>query len=113
MGYDLRSRFLLAIFYGFGDMDAYFAMSKQFDGRKKSGKELRLCDLSEFTHLFYETPQYVKLVAKERVNPGAERFSPEGRLTKIRYIGLTLADIEGVRKENNAVVLKIKAGQNG
>jgi hypothetical protein len=95
--------------------DAYFAMSKQFNGRKKSGKELRPCDLSEFTHLFYETPQYVRLVKNELVNPKVDRFSPEGRLTKIMYTDLTLADIEGVRKptSNNAVVLKIKVDKNG
>jgi len=88
--------------------DAYFAMSKKFNGRMRSGKELRPCDLSEFVHFLYDTPRYVKLVKKEPANPDAERFSRDSLATIISFTELTLADVEGVRKSTDFVVMKIK-----
>ena len=65
--------------------EVYFECCGKFDGRVRSGKEMRPCDLSTFVHFENGTPQYVRLTVYEQVHPNAMRYSNESRLCRIKF----------------------------
>jgi hypothetical protein len=60
-----------------------FDMFDKFRGRKVSGKDVTLADLSGRVYVTHSTPCYVKLDHTEDVYPEAERYSKESREKRV------------------------------
>lgn len=80
--------------------DIYFACCEKFEGRKRTGKELRPCDLSTFI-TFTNDPMYVHLEVYEQINKTAERSSKESRAWKIKMQQTSLSKLEVIESPDS------------
>lgn len=72
----------------------HFDAFDKFRGRKISGKDISLADLSEHVYVSHSTPCYVVLDENEAVHPEAERYSEASREKRITIRRVEFRDIK-------------------
>ena len=83
--------------------DVYFGMSKAFDGRKKSGVEIRPCDLYQYNS-FWSDPFYVLFDVFEQKDKKAERHSEESRVWNIHYTATDFSALEMIKSPDTTKI---------
>ncbi len=83
--------------------DVYFQMSEVFKGRKRSGVEIRPCDLYQH-NAFWSDPSYILLDVFEQKDKKAERYSKESRVWSIQYTGTDFSALEMIKSPDTTKI---------
>lgn len=81
--------------------DVYFQMAGAFKGRKRTGVELRPCDISQHNS-FWSNPSYVLLDVFEQKDKKAERYSKESRVWNIHYAGTDFSELQAFKSPDTS-----------